>query len=395
MSSSLDPITVLMPVRRQQRALFFDAAESILRQSDPNWKLLIVLSRDSEQEEEWTRSFADSRIRSVRDDGKGIGFALNVGMAEADTEFVSILLSDDRYAANAVEELQLRRREDPRADFFHTGRMYIDEAGRPMETARLSDAPVTRDHFVRLGSPVKHLLCWRRAKALEIGGMDGSLGPHGCDDYDFPWRMLEAGSRFHRIRKCLYEYRRHALGPRLTTDVALDDQVAILQRMFRNHEVGEAEICRYLQRAADGYLVASHDELPDDAVVFRACYLEGESSQALRLPHPAGEHMRRVVVRKGVEPGAPPSLDGAAVSADLAIEPDGLRVVNRAPGEPLDPALADALLDYAADLGVASLYLPDAEQPARPPERALARKCLRRLPDDTDPASPLALSSWL
>jgi hypothetical protein len=165
--------------------------------------------------------------------------------------------------------------------------------------------------------------------------------------------------------------------------------------MFRNHAVDEAEICRYLQRAADGYMVASHDELPVDAVVYRACYLESESCQVFRLSHPDGESMRRVVIRKGVESGAAPLLDGLTVSADVAIEPDGLRVVRLNSGEAVDSALADALLDYAADLGAPMLFLPEAVKPARLRARALARKCLRRLPDDTDPASPLALSTWL
>lgn len=395
MSSTLDPITVLMPVRRQQRRFFFDAVNSILEQSDSNWKLLIIVSQDSEAEAEWADSFGDPRISRIRDDGKGIGRALNLGMEAADTDFVSILLSDDLYAANAIETLQQRRRAEPAADFFHSDRIYVDEAGSLIEEARRHDAPVTREYFARFGSPVKHLLCWRRAKALEIGGMDVSLGPHGCDDYDFPWRMLEAGCRFHRIQELLYLYRRHSQGPRLTTDVALDDQIAILQRMFRKHQLSETEICGYLQQAADGYLVHSHDELPDDAEVFRACYLESAAAQCFRLPHSDGQQLRRVVVRPGVEPAAPPSLEGPLVAVDVLISTAGLRVVSGSLDEASDAALVDALLDYAADLGSTALYLPNPVDPGRLRAQSHARKCLRRLPDETAPDSPLAQSTWL
>ncbi len=379
-----------MPVRRQRQDFFFDAVNSILSQTDPNWRLLILLSSDSADESGWARSIEDARVRSAVEEEPGLGGALNQGLSEADTEFVSILLSDDRYAPDAIATLQQRRGDDPQADFFHTDRLYVDETGRPLAPARVHDAPVTREYFLRYGSPVKHLLCWRRAKALEIGGMDVSLSAHGCDDYDFPWRMLEAGARFHRIQRPLYEYRRHTLGARLTTDVALDDQIAHLERMFRKHQASEPEICRYLQRAAEGYLVHSHDELPDDQEAPKACYLEGACGQVFRLPHPDGEPLRRVAIRPEAAPGAAPSWEQSATAVDVRLEADSLRVIG-----PVEPstreAVVEALRDYAADLGCTALHLPERVEVDR--TQAVAKKRLCRLPADADPL--LARTSWL
>jgi hypothetical protein len=112
--------------------------------------------------------------------------------------------------------------------------------------------------FQREGSQVKHLMCWRRDAGLAVGGMNEDLSAHGCDDYDFPWRMAEAGASFRAVRECLYEYRIHDQGPRLTTDVPLQLQVEALERMFRGHGVPDAETCAYLQRAVSSYLVPEH-----------------------------------------------------------------------------------------------------------------------------------------
>ena len=140
-SAAPDPITVLMPccrrsngrpgVRRQRRRFFFEAVSSILRQTNPDWRLLIILSPDSEEEVQWARTFTDSRMRSVMRTGPGLAEGLNTGLQEAKTDLVSILLSDDRYAEDAIDTLQQRRRADPQADFFHT------DACISMKTARL------------------------------------------------------------------------------------------------------------------------------------------------------------------------------------------------------------------------------------------------------------------
>ena len=67
-------------------------------------------------------------------------------------------------------------------------------AGNPPEPDRLGRPLRDLRSFETAGSPVKHLMCWRRALGLEIGGMNEAVSDHGCDDYDFPWRMAEAGA---------------------------------------------------------------------------------------------------------------------------------------------------------------------------------------------------------
>ena len=104
------------------------------------------------------------------------------------------------------------------------------------------------------GSPVKHLLCWRREKALSFGGMDESMNDVGPDDYDFPWTMLEQGASFRRIDQCLYIYRDHRQGERLTTHLPLSIHVRELRRIFAKHHVPRELAEERVRRAQRDYL---------------------------------------------------------------------------------------------------------------------------------------------
>src|SRR5205085_11207012 len=128
----------------------------------------------------------------------------------------------------------------PDVDFFHSARRFVDEQGRLLGI-HAAPRTITAEDFVERG-PVKRVQCFRVAKALEIGGMDEELGLHGADDYDFPWRMLEAGAVFEALDECLYTIRDHREEPRLTTHVPLDAQVRELETILRKHEVSEERI---------------------------------------------------------------------------------------------------------------------------------------------------------
>lgn len=231
---------------------------SVVHQTSPRWQLLIGLDDTSPLWiDEWILGLQNERVRFIRRAESGFARSINTLMREADTEFVSLLLSDDRYTPDAVETLLSYRRRYRDVDFFYSGRRCIDASGKHVGRVYPSKKRFTIDHFKR-GSPVKHLLCWRRGLAIEIGGIDEALSLHGADDYDFPWSMAEASAKFRAIKTCLYEYREHRGGGRLTTDTPLDVQIQTLERMFAKHKVSREDTCAYLQGAADNYLPEAH-----------------------------------------------------------------------------------------------------------------------------------------
>ena len=364
--SQLDPISVLLPVLDQKKEFFLAAVESVLRQTSPEWRLLILRDVRVERTRAWAASFADARVGVIDLETPGFAHALNTGLRLAETAFVSILLSDDLLAPNAIETLQARRRRSPEVDYFHSGRRMVNAAGAALSGPLAPQGKVTAEHFLTRGSPVKHLMCWRRDAALAIGGMDESLSVHGCDDYDFPWRMLEAGARFEPVPEVLYLYRRHNDGERLTTGVSLDDQIATLTRMFANHGASAAETAAYLDRACAGYLVRDQLGVEGEAPPY-CCYLAGDGYEVYRIqdPGPGGAGLARRMIGLNADdvPLQVRVVADGVDSADLVLRGRRLFVLTLELADAAEgPArrLYDAVLDYAADLGADSVYAPTA-----------------------------------
>ena len=195
-----------------------------------------------------TGELRDERIRLVINHGRKLAGAINTGMRYAPTVFVALLLADDRWSNDALAVLNNYIAEYPEVDFFHSSRQIIDEDDRPISSVHRSQPHVAVGDF-KHGSPVKHLLCWRKDKALACGGLDESLNSVGPDDYDLPWTMAEHGAEFKAISECLYYYRDHRASYRLTTHLPLDVHKREIARIMEKHNVDAPSIREFI---ADG-----------------------------------------------------------------------------------------------------------------------------------------------
>src|SRR5215475_13786765 len=210
-------ITVIMPLKYYHPEFLKKSVQSITRQSCPDWKLTVVVEPTdlAKFRELFERDFAVPRIHVIANQGFRFPGAINTGMKHAGTDFVAILLADDMWANNAIETLNRYIIEYPEIDFVHSSRIVIDETDATISPVYYSKERFSLQDFP-WGSPVKHLLCWRREKGLSVGGIDESI-LKAQDDYDFPWTMAENGATFKAVRDCLYYYRNHLECERLTT----------------------------------------------------------------------------------------------------------------------------------------------------------------------------------
>jgi glycosyltransferase involved in cell wall biosynthesis len=245
---------VLLPVKRHHEAFLRAAVDSVQGQTSPAWRLIVVTERAQVAAlgQALASPLADPRISLCVNEGRGLAGAFNTGMRRAPTDFVAILLGDDLWAPEAVEVLGRRIAAAPDADFLHSSRRYVDAAGRPISGVLAGRPSVSLADFAA-GTPVKHLLCWRRDLALSFGGMDESidLGP---DDFDFPWCMAEHGATFAAVPECLYVYRDHREAYRLTTDVPRRRQARQLEAVLRKHGLDRAAVRDRVQEARRSYL---------------------------------------------------------------------------------------------------------------------------------------------
>jgi glycosyltransferase involved in cell wall biosynthesis len=248
-------VTVLLPLRNYHARYLREALESIFGQTSPDWRLLIIVEPEDAPRLRslLSQPLDDPRVRLLLNVGRKLAGAFNTGMRAAETDFVAILLGDDLWAPHAVETLRASMLAHPEVDFFHSGRRIIDGDRRPLSSIHAPPNHFSAEDFV-WKSPVKHLLCWRRVKALSFGGMDESLNNVGADDYDFPWTMLEQGAAFRAVHECLYLFRDHRDAYRLTTHVPRSVHVRELRRILRKHGVGTLLIERRLWRTRREYL---------------------------------------------------------------------------------------------------------------------------------------------
>ena len=232
-------LTIILPLKNYHHEFLRQALESAIQQSCALWRLLIVVEpSDLKNFQSLLQAeLQDSRIQLLVNRGWRLAGAINSALGHATTDFVALLLADDLWSIDAVKILNDYIARYPHVDFFHSSRRYIDETGSFISSVYASKADVKLDDF-RFG-PVKHLLCWRRSKALSVGGLDESLTSLvGPDDYDFPWTMAENGATFKSIPECLYYYREHCQSYRLTTHTPLTVNRREVARILKKHHVG-------------------------------------------------------------------------------------------------------------------------------------------------------------
>lgn len=227
-----------MPLKYYHPEFLRKSVQSITQQSCPYWNLVIVVEKTdfTKFRQLFEKELSDPRIDVIVNQGWKFPGAINTGVRHAKTDFIAILLADDMWANNAVEILNKYIAEYPSVDFFHSSRIVIDEHDTPLSSIRLSKETFNLNDF-RWGSPVKHLLCWRRAKGLEVGGIDESI-LKAQDDYDFPWTMAENGASFKAVKECLYYYRNHLECERLTTHRPLSVTKRGIRGILKKHGVG-------------------------------------------------------------------------------------------------------------------------------------------------------------
>ncbi len=245
-------MTALMPMRAYHPQFLTESIGSLRAQTSPRWQLIIV--DDGAKPTSIVRdALADARVTLVRNEGRRLAGALNTGMRHAQTDFVASLFADDMWTPEAVRILTEHIEAEPSVDFLHTARVFIDGNGKRIATADRGPDVVRPEDFVS-GSPVKHLMCWRRERGLSVGGIDESLRGDGPDDWDFPWRMAEDGAVFKAVAEPLYVFRDHRECERLTTHIPLNQQKQVIRRVMRKHGVSRADIKRHVAEAEDGYL---------------------------------------------------------------------------------------------------------------------------------------------
>jgi glycosyltransferase involved in cell wall biosynthesis len=200
-------VSILMPAYNAQKYIS-DAINSILRQTYPNWELLISDDASSDGTLEIIESFKDNRIKCFHNkDNLGYLKTWNNLIVKSEGDFISFLDADDYCSDNRIE-IQLRfLLENPNIGAVGCNYSQIDSNNVKIFN---SNFPTQHD-IIFNGMPNKfHLigsaLMIRKIVYLEIGGYDLFFDRLGAEDYYWAYLIAEK-YRIANLKDVLYFYR--------------------------------------------------------------------------------------------------------------------------------------------------------------------------------------------
>ena len=225
--------TVVMPAFNAA-AFIAEALDSVFSQTLPPAEVIVVNDGSTDETLQIVRRYGD-RVRCISQENKGLPTARNIGIQNAENEWIALLDSDDRWRADKLERQTAVILENPAVDFVYTG-MYTFFEDRLEELVPAPPASKIKNELMNWIPFAVSSVVFRRFKALEIGGFDPIM--RLSEEWDMWLRMIEAGAEFAAVNEPLTFYRRSPLG--LTHQAArlLEYQKIVV----RNHIARDASI---------------------------------------------------------------------------------------------------------------------------------------------------------
>ena len=124
-------VSVIMPCFNVERYIGA-AIQSVLGQTFTDFELIIVDDGATDGSEAVYMSFADPRIRIVRQTNRGLAGARNTGIRQARGQFIALLDSDDLWHPQKLEKHVAHLESGPRIGVSYSQSVLIDENGLPL-----------------------------------------------------------------------------------------------------------------------------------------------------------------------------------------------------------------------------------------------------------------------
>jgi glycosyltransferase involved in cell wall biosynthesis len=188
---------------RNRAVQLHETLDALLAQSFGDFRVVVVDQSEEPDPELATREAADARLAVIRDTGRGLSRARNVGARAAESEWLVFLDDDCLPEPDWARALRDEFASNPDVDFVacHVGALDLEDQPGALGAATF---PVVERRRIagrwvwpfEIGYGVCHAV--RRSAADRLGGWDERLGPGvpefpASDDMDFNYRFLRAG----------------------------------------------------------------------------------------------------------------------------------------------------------------------------------------------------------
>lgn len=222
-------ISVLIPCR-DQAAYVRETLESVVRQTETRWEIIVVDDGSTDGSPGVVRAFVAEhpgrRIRLIEQDHRGPSAARNAASRAAHGAFLLTLDADDRIAPAFMARCLAEFDRHPEAGFIYT---HIRRFGIVNEVFEL---PAFDAHtVVHVDNTIPVCALIRRETWESAGGYDESM-TDGYEDWDFWVSCIGKGWQGVRIPEPLFEYRIKGFGGLADANTR---RMALIARIVRNH----------------------------------------------------------------------------------------------------------------------------------------------------------------
>lgn len=209
-------VTVVIPVYNNARYLP-ESLASVYEQSHDSWEIVVVDDGSTEPEcLAYLESLDRPRLRTIRQENRGLPGARNAGIGEANGRFVIPLDSDDELSPDFMSRLLAVLEDRPQAAYAHChARLYHDVDAiwltRPFNP-----------YWQLLGNAVVGCVLLRREAWESVGGYDETM-TSGNEDWELWIRLMEHGWDQVLVPEVLFKYRKHGISMSVDTEAQFED----------------------------------------------------------------------------------------------------------------------------------------------------------------------------
>jgi glycosyltransferase involved in cell wall biosynthesis len=220
-AQSGEPLTIAIPFYKGHEFLR-KAIESVLRQSSPDWRLIVCDDGPEPGTDALVASFDDQRICFLKNE-RNLGMAGNWNrcLDAAETNLVNLLHNDDELLPNYVEVMRRAAGDFPQAAAFFCQVRIINASGRKSfsfvdfakrflqprtSTPQVLHGPTALEALMQGNFIMCPTVCYRKSR---IGRERFSGEWRFVLDLEFYTRLLVAGETLIGLPDTAYAYRRH------------------------------------------------------------------------------------------------------------------------------------------------------------------------------------------
>lgn len=200
-------VSVIVPVYNQA-AYVAEAIQSVIKQTSPNWEMVVVDDGSTDSTAEVVAQFDDPRIHYLFQANRGLPGARNTGITHSSGEYLAFLDADDLYHPDKLTVQVAHLDQNPEIGLSYTSRIGIDHQGNQLTLYRAPEEVSLRELVLGFPFTINDLLV-RRHWVEGIGNFDESFLLNS-EDRDLYLRLALNGCRFAGVGRFLAYRRFHS-----------------------------------------------------------------------------------------------------------------------------------------------------------------------------------------